>query len=265
MLSYLFFIFNRLPSVLLSSGSTPESTAQILIHDRKFGFRALEKAKSYDDSIIVAIQAASNDFEDLDNRNAFWVADVLGARSSALSISTAAKLYASNVELQFLVGAIALAANNQLNDAFSPTSKVLKVLGSSSRSPEIELAIIALEKTKDVRAVPYLIKILKNTSYGYWVQARSCHALEEIGDSGSIVALEEALKEPSFHALPKAFKALVKLGSRNAVPLAISRVSPELEGTNAEDLIKELEKSTGKNFGFDRSAWETWWATEGSQ
>ena len=75
----------------------------------------------------------------------------------------------------------------------------------------------------------------------------------------------EFLKSDDYHALPQAFRALISLGDRKAVPLAIARVTPELSGHNSGFVVDELKKVTGKSYGYDRSRWEKWWKSAESK
>lgn len=244
-------------------GLTPQSSAAILIHDPKFGFRALGRANAYGDNFIDALRSESNDFQDLDNRNSFWVAEVLGSRDSPLAISTAKELYARAGKFQYLTGAVALASNHQLEHVFDPQSKVVEALDDTEDSTVPELALIALGKTKDVRAVPLIEKKLGNTK-DYWISARASEALGEIGDTSARRALENALRNEKFYALPEAFKALVKLGDDNAIPLAIARINPGIKNMNSGFVVNKLQKVTGKRYGYDREAWQKWWdSTQG--
>ncbi|MGB7951574.1 MAG: hypothetical protein WCH75_28145 [Candidatus Binatia bacterium] len=74
--------------------------------------------------------------------------------------------------------------------------------------------------------------------------------------------MEEAMRAPDFYALPNAFRALISLNNKQAIPLAIDRITPEIEHKNAGFLVHELEAVTGKSFGFDKARWREWWATQ---
>ena len=76
--------------------------------------------------------------------------------------------------------------------------------------------------------------------------------------------LEQCLRSRDFHALPDAFRALIALGDREAVPLTIARVSPDLKGYNSGFVVGELKKVTGRSYGYDGEAWKNWWDSANS-
>ncbi len=100
-------------------GATPMQTARIPIEDRKFGMRALGMGNYWGDKIIEPLREASNNFRLLDNRNAFWVAELLAKNQSSRSNELSLELYRRDTLIPKLVGAIGLAGDNRLpNEAF---------------------------------------------------------------------------------------------------------------------------------------------------
>ena len=93
----------------------------------------------------------------------------------------------------------------------------------------------------------------------YYVQAEICNSLVKIGGEKAGNILKEAYIESRFVALKEGFLALVELGDKDAVGVAINRISPSLRGTNSGLLISELEKATGQSFGYDRQKWQEWY------
>ena len=79
------------------------------------------------------------------------------------------------------------------------------------------------------------------------------------GHKDAVPVLRDCLASADFHALSEAFRALITLGDKEAVPLAILRVSPELKNYNSGFVVKELKKVTGKSYGYDREDWQRWW------
>jgi hypothetical protein len=59
-------------------GLTMLETARILVQDDKFGMRAKDRAIRYGDAILPLLISESRDFKQLNWRNSFWIADVLG-------------------------------------------------------------------------------------------------------------------------------------------------------------------------------------------
>ncbi len=133
------------------------------------------------------------------------------------------------------------------------------------RRAEPRLALIALGWSKNERALPKLVEVLEEENFGYWPRADACDAIARIGSPKAIPVLRKCLKSETFHALPNAFRALVALGDREAVPLAVARVGPEIEAYNSGSVVRELEKVTGQSFGFERQRWQEWWKSVESE
>ena len=173
------------------------------------------------------------------------------------------------------MGARALAENGDLDNAgidelihivaeMRPKGTDSDIMSKNAMS---ELAIVALGKTHATAAAPVLIEVVSRRDSDYWREAWACRALARIGFTGAVPALEaglaspdSGLSRPDFRALPDAFRALITLGDRNAVPLAISAMTqgPD-QDLQQVGLVKQLEKVTGRHFGSDRQAWREWW------
>ncbi len=242
-------------------GNTVEETAQILVHDLKFGARAKQKAIEYGDDILPLIKKESNDFQELNGRNAFWIAEVLGAIRTQKSRSVLNDLYYRTDTVAKLTAAVGLAQHGALPDPIDEQSFLIQTVRNDPGQTETHLAIIALGKTKDPKALPCLLDLLGRRPMDYWHHAYACEALARIGSPDAIPVLRDCLKSDQFDALPAAFRACVSLGDREAVPLAIARVSPELKRYNSGFVVEELTKVTGKSYGYNRKKWEKWWAS----
>lgn len=242
----------------LGPGSNKEETARILVHDLKFGGRAQKKAIEYGDAILPLLQAESAGFTRLNGRNAFWIAEVLGAVKTDPSRAILLDLYARTNSIQKLTGAVGLAQQGLLPDKIDEESFLVRTVRIGTGQTERELAIIALGKTTNHAALACLHDIVGKPA-GYWDHAYGCEALARIGSSDSIPVLRECLRSADFHALSEAFRALIALGDREAVPLAIARVSPELEKYNSGFVVGELRKVTGRSYGYNGQKWKNWW------
>ena len=77
--------------------------------------------------------------------------------------------------------------------------------------------------------------------------------------------LRDCLKSPKFYALSKAFRALITLGDREAIPLAIARITNELSKSERGRLVKELQRVTGQPYGHYQIWWNLWWRFFGGQ
>jgi hypothetical protein len=247
--------------VAFGPGSTKEETAQILVNDDKFGGRAEQKAIRYGDSILPLIQNDSANFEKLNGRNSFWIAEVLGKIRTEKSRSILSDLYSRTNQIARLTGAIGLLEQGVFPEKITDDSLLVQTVKNQSvrTETEAELAIIALGYSKDTNALPCLLDLLKNQPSGYWLHAYACEAVARIGSPEAIPVLEDCLKSEKFYAFPNAFRALIALGDKQAVPLAIARVSPDIKMQNSGFVVGELKKVTGKSFGYDRDAWQKWW------
>jgi hypothetical protein len=240
-------------------GGTKEETARILVHDLKFGGRAQHKAVEYGDAILPLIQAETSGFIGLNGRNAFWIAEVLGAIKTDRSRTILLDLYSRTNPVAKLTGAVGLAQQRALHDSFEESSFLVQTVRNETGQTETQLAIIAMGKSKNRAALPCLLDVLRKRPTDYWYHAYAAEALARIGSKDAGPVLRECLQSPEFHALPEAFRALIALGDREAVPLAIARVSPELKDYNSGFVVGELKKVTGRSYGYDGKAWQRWW------
>jgi len=240
-------------------GRTKEETAQILVNDLKFGGRAKQKAINYGDSILPLIQNESANFKNLNGRNSFWIADVLGKTRTDKSRSILLDLYSRTNRIAKLTGAIGLLQQSVFPEKINSDSLLVQIVRDDPDQTETQLALIALGYSKDTNALPCLLGLLNKRPSGYWHHAYACEALARIGSQEAIPVLEDCLGSENFYALPEAFRALIALGDKQAVPLGINRVTPDIKSKNSGYIVKELKKVTGKSFGYNRDAWRTWW------
>lgn len=252
------FLVRSVWMATFGSGFTKEETARILVHDLKFGGRAQHKAVEYGDAILPLIQAESSDFTRLNGRNALWIAQVMGAVQTDKSRALLLNLYARTNSIQKLAGAVGLAQQGLLPGEIDERSFLVQTVRAGTGQTERELAIIALGKSTNHAALPCLHDVVRRPA-GYWDHAYACEALARIGSRESVPVLRECLQSPEFHALPEAFRTLIALGDREAVPLAIARVSPELRGYNSGLVVGELKKLTGRSYGYNGQEWNNWW------
>jgi len=258
------------------AGITPAQTARILMEDRKFGARALVMAHWWGDRILEPLKEVSGDFAALDNRNTFWVAEVLARNSSGRSGQLAQELFHRTSPLPKLAGAVGLAARGDLPQSeFSVGGTIWKILTderdasrehrgrrlSDRDSSMVELALIVAKYSRNKESVPAILALVDDVPAPYGVHANACDALAQIGDPRAIPILEKAMTSPDFHALAEGFRALVALSDDRAIPLAIDRVSPEIRKKNSGFVVKELARVTGQDFGFNREQWKQWWDT----
>jgi hypothetical protein len=253
---------------------SPEATAKTLVNNRLFGGGSAKYAIEYGDTIIPLIKSESNNFEKLDNRNSFWIAEVLGSIDTQLARSTLRDLYAEKESMRRLVGAIGLyKLGEQLEPIDDDSFLVTTIRGKRSTRTEgglgvpgeldsdnKELAIIALGYSKSESVLPTLHEVLTIRPRPYWIHAHACEALARIKSSKSIPVLQDCLQDPQFYALPQAYRAATCLGDKEATHLAIERISKEIEGKNSGFVIDELQLVTGKWWnGRKKEDWQIWW------
>lgn len=267
------------------AGNSPRETAEILLEPRlKFKNPAFPKAKAYGDAIIPALKEVSEDFAHINTFNAVLIAEVLAAIKTPLSLHTCRELYASDVELHQLVGAVGLAAHVAKDNLEHELHIPIEVLSLAQERGNLEsdrlgqhedpdltvqfqLAILALGNTRSGHAIPYLCRILRinaiqstyNTQHIHeWI----CEALQKIGDREAIPVLSERLVDPQFHATEYAFNALYRLSSYEAISAAIQRIRTEIMDHRFavwETLVQKLETATHQHFYDDYDAWQQWW------
>jgi hypothetical protein len=115
------------------------------VQDDKFGMRAQARAIRYGDAILPLIVSESRNFEELNSRNAFWIAEVLGHIHTEQSKSIARDLCRRPARLPHLVGAVALAEKGTLD---APgVDDLIGIVAEGSDESELQLAMLALGKS----------------------------------------------------------------------------------------------------------------------
>jgi len=137
-------------------------------------------------------------------------------------------LYSRTNRFAKFTGAIGLCEQGVFPETITTNSTLIQTVEADTIQTETQLAIIALGYSKNTNALPCLLNLLKKQPFDYWHHAYACEAVARIGSPEAIPVLEDCLKSANFYALPNAFRALIALGDKQAVPLAIARVSPEI-------------------------------------
>jgi hypothetical protein len=269
--------------VFLQGPITPKGVAEALIVGRDFGEGSIiKRANKYGDRILEPLKQYSKDFTLLNRENAARIATVLGTNKSIKSEEILVALWHRESPYGRLVGAIGLARHHKFPENLEKESFLAKNihdwiahLGNrpSYDSPQYgkwmtddtelksqsDLSIIALGYSGDRKALPQLLGVLKLRGIEYWTHVYACEAVARIASADAVPVLEECLKSSNFYAIPEAFRALITLNDKQAVPLAIARVTPEIKNYNSGFIVKELSKVTGKDFGYNRDRWQSWW------
>lgn len=249
--------------LLYLPGITPKQAARILVHDRKFGGRSIGRCIFFGDRVLPHLKNESDDYAMLDERNSSWVAEVLGSIRTEASLAVVQELYSRPPGYAKLAGATGLSMHGKFTDSIDESSFLVQCLRgrvSEMDDTQIELAAVAAGHAGRKEAVPYLLEALDRRHRNYWINAHLAEALGAIGDQRAVEPLKSCMKDESFYALRETFGALIALGEREAVPLAIARITPEGSDYDSAWIVAELSKATGRNFGHDRRRWETWWA-----
>jgi HEAT repeat protein len=251
-------IRNFLKSPPTVETGTAQDAAKELAQNCKWGFMAIDKAVDYGDDLLPFLQEETEDYEELNGLNAPWIAEVLGRIRTENAQDTLRALYSSKMPLARFTGAAGLARQGILPDPIDEDHFLVQAIcnasGTWADQDEVDLAVIALGYAKDEAALPYLFGVLQRE------QAYACDAIGRIGSESAIPVLKDCLRSFQFHALPHAFRALIALGDKEAVPLAIARIT----GSNSGSLVQELKNVTGVSFEYNRHLWQRWWDFAGS-
>jgi len=244
----------------------PRVAARVMIEDRTFGARTVDVAIAYGNRILDPLREASKDFEALDDRNAFWIAEVLAAVQTKRCRALLDELWSRDRPYDRMVAAVALAAHGAYPEPLDDDSLLVRTARQRPSAPGdiealTELAVIGLGKTGDQRMTPILAGILRSDPRSYSIEAYACGSLTALGSPAAIEILRDCLRREDFWALPEALRGLIRLGDPTAVPLAIRRIDPSLEGTNSGLIVDELAEVTGQRFGHDRDRWMKWWSS----
>ena len=259
-----------------------------------YHFLAVRQCVWFGDRVLPHLRTEFQNYEDLRGSPSQDVALILGSIKSASALNELKTLYSRTATHQKLIGALGLIIQGQWTEPLDERSFLIQCLRSNDTRG---LAIIALGVSGKKEAVPYLaeellkiknpppleellkqnppppgstdneayrtqaiLETFSNPAYGnYGIQALLAEALGNLEDQRAIPALEERMRDPNFYAIPEAFRALIVLGEREAVPLAVARISPEIQGRNSGLIVEALSQVTGQHFGFDRQRWEAWW------
>jgi hypothetical protein len=262
---------------------TPNGVAEALIAGRDFSeSNTIKIANKYGDLVLEPLKEYSKDFTVLNRENAARIATVLGTNKSSKSEEILNILWHKENSYARLVAAIGLARHHKFPEDLDRDSFLLKnidvwtshqnhkpgfndpqyrkwMTDDTELKSKSDLSIIALGYSGDNKALPSLLIVLKMRKIEYWTHVYACEAVARIASADAVPALEECLKDPNFYALPEAFRALITLNDKQAVPLAIARITPDIKNYNSGFIVMELTKVTGKDFGYNRDLWQSWW------
>lgn len=221
-----------------------------------YNFLAVRQCIWFGDRVLPYLKIEFQNYEGLAGFPSKDVAVILGSIKSEAALSVLRELYSRTQTWPKLIGATGLIIQGQFTDPIDEKSFLIQCLSSSDT---VEMATIGLGMSGRKEAVPYLVNALLNPRYrNYTVYSTLADALANLGDPRAIPALKQCMQRADCFT-PEAFQALIVLGEREAVPLGIARISPEIRGLNSGFIVDALSDATGQKYGFDRPGWEHWW------
>ncbi len=155
--------------------------------------RARDKAVQHGDAILPLIRKESKNSTALNNRNAFWIAEVLGAIQTDRSRTVLMDLYSRTNTLARLTGAIGPAQHGALPDPINEESFLVRYVRANPVQTETHLSIIALGWTMDEKAIPCLFELLQKRHIGCRYQVHACETLARVGSRDAIPVLRDCL------------------------------------------------------------------------
>lgn len=244
------YLWVNIRPLVTPSINTPEQAAQKAILPPKINKRfAVEKCVQYGDAIIPHLATASQDFKYLYHGAVENVAYILAGINSPKSIALLNDLYHRDDPQTKEAGALGLVLSGNFKEQLTKDSFLVNDIN--------EIKALTLANLGDKTAVPFLIETLA-TETAYWKCDRISKALGFIGDPSAIEPLRDFLRAPKSIALDGAFRGLIMLDDKEAIPLLIDRISPEIKDS-APGAISSLKQVTDVDFGRNREAWKAWW------
>ena len=248
-------------------GITKGQTARLLTscsYERK---GALWKARLHGNAILEPLREATNCF-DINcpgaAENVLWI---LSSNRSSLSRAILNELAKRDNQYQRMTGIAGLVAHGVYFDKIDNDSYLIRTVRGYDpekiyNSWHVRQALKVLGNMGGEDALQAILPVISRQKVFYGIRVEACDALRKLNDRRAIPALREYLKGPEDDASAGVFRCLISLGDSYAVSLAIDRVGrtkkPERED---QDIVKQLERVTGKRFGYHRAAWEAWWAS----
>jgi len=121
-------------------------------------------------------------------------------------------------------------------------------------------AVIALGKSRDVCAVPPLMRVLAtDTGPSGEIRAAAATSLATLGDRRAVDPLIRALADPSADVRDAAAAALGDLGDHRAIVPLIASLADRAAFVRWT-AYTALKRLTGEDFGLDLAEWLAWWA-----
>ncbi|MGK7888157.1 MAG: HEAT repeat domain-containing protein [Leptolyngbyaceae cyanobacterium] len=253
MVSLIRYVYDR-SRFELGPGRTPAETAQILVHDWKCGRRAQKKAIQDGDHLLGFLRQETRnfDFASCMETQILLLAEVLSAIQTEQSREILTELFHRTDIWSRLVGAAGLAQQGVFPDVIDEQAWLVQQVRQQPNNHKTILAIRALGFTQQQAAVPCLLDHLKH----YGPQPDVCTALARLRSPEAIPVLKDCFNK----ANALLFRALITLGDRNAVPMAIAQINRQHhQSQTMKRLITELQWVTGQSYHYNQAKWQRWW------
>lgn len=141
------------------------------------------------------------------------------------------------------------------------SSAAVPALVNALKDPDWEVrsaAALSLGMIKDKQSLDAVIEVLKSDK-DERTRAGVCEALSLFGDPRTNEPLAAALKDAGWSVRVGALQALVSTKALAAIGDIIEMMDREKDGRLKGDCWQALCKLTGKDLGFNASAWRDWW------
>ncbi|MBX7255054.1 MAG: hypothetical protein K1Y02_01740 [Candidatus Hydrogenedentes bacterium] len=231
--------------------SSPASAANAAIHVPEFNKKvAVGPCIAYGDAVLPYLEAESSNYTQLYHGSHRNVALILSGIDSPKSLAVLRELYSRDQLWAKEAGMLGLVLCGQFNEPVHEGAFIVQDID------EVKATALALLDRKE--AVPFLISSLQSSKRDFWAHTKIMEALGALGDQTSIEPLRNYLHDKTVFALDGAFRALIMLGDRDAIPITIKRIEPDMDDSQAL-VIPSLELVTRQNFGRDREDWQRWW------
>lgn len=250
----------KFDAYLSNIGHSPEETAQILVQDLKFGFRAIEKAVEWGESILPFLQVLLNRPDEIDNHNANRIGHVLAQIKTKNSDKLAHEFFHSKNLYFQLIGTMGIVGHE--NHIFSEVTLNLPIRilsigrlaichlsdyqeGCYEDGTYLDMALESIFYCKNSKVLKYLAHLPERTPeiFQPFQFEKACQFVESFGAKEAIPILQNWLLNFRFLAPCQALSSLMKLGDLAAFDIAFRRCSNFTWALNHLQYLCNLEKT----------------------
>lgn len=263
----------------VACGNPPaKEIARQLVHEPKPRRDVVALAISAEDRVIPFLSEETKGFTEVDGVAASRLVEVLSRVRSGAAEDVVQQMASKRQLGPRLVAAAVRARRGRPVDSmreelrrviegrFTPDELQAVTFGDGDEKGVLEnilflyqrLALQALGSLRNAPETDAVAKLLVDPA-AKPVHGAAAEALGRTGGADAIRVLEAAMRSPTFGDTRAGFRALVQAKSPNAIPLAISRLDPDVEAATGGWLVPELEQVTGQQLGDDPNRWRAWW------